>query len=231
MNGAEQSIPVAKITWDDPETRTPRELVLTEGTTAGIGRLETNAICIKEQHVSRQHAVIEYRDGMFVISDLGSANGVFVNDQRLTGPYPLTAGDVIRLYVPVLNFWALVSEEEARQATGGGEAISTEEGAAHGRLVVTAGAHQGSTILLQQDKVTIGRETSSAEWEICLKDPSVSRPHARLELLDGNWVLYDLGSANGTLVNGTPVVNEKGRVLHEGDVLTIGGTTAIFHAA
>ena len=108
MNVADESIMLARITWDDPQSGQTMELVLPEGSTASIGRLETNDICIKEQHVSRQHAVINYRDGMFLITDLGSANGVYVNDKRLSEPFPLTSGDVIRLYVPILNFSALL---------------------------------------------------------------------------------------------------------------------------
>lgn len=225
------AVPLAKIIWDDPQTGESRELVLNEGAAASIGRLETNEICIKEQHVSRQHAIIEYRDGMFVVTDNDSANGVFINDQRLTGAYPLIAGDVIRLYVPTLSFAALLTDEEQRHATEAGVPLAPPADAANGRLVITGGPEQGNTISLLLDSLTVGRATSSADWEICLKDPAVSRPHARLERLDGNWVLYDLGSANGTAVNGTPVVNEAGRVLHDGDVITLGGTTAVFHTA
>jgi pSer/pThr/pTyr-binding forkhead associated (FHA) protein len=229
MNRADESILLARITWDDPQSGQTMELVLAEGVTASIGRLETNDICIKEQHVSRQHAVINYRDGMFLITDLGSANGVYVNDLRLSEPYPLTSGDVIRLYVPVLNFSALMDEEEQRQATESGSVL-VGAGSANGRLLITSGPQEGSNIPLLVNTVTIGRASSKADWEVSLQDPSISRPHARLELIDGNWVLYDLGSANGTLVNGTPV-NEKGRVLHDGDVITLGSTVALFRSA
>ena len=229
MNRADESILLAKITWDDPQSGQTMELVLAEGATASIGRLETNDICIKEQHVSRQHAVINYRDGMFLITDLGSANGVYVNDQRLAEPYPLTSGDVIRLYVPVLNFSALVDEAEQRQATESG-AVLVGNNSANGRLMITSGPQEGSNIPLLVNSITIGRASSKADWEVSLQDPSISRPHARLELIDGSWVLYDLGSANGTLVNGTPV-NEKGRVLHDGDVITFGSTVALFRGA
>ncbi len=229
MNAADETIMLARIMWDDPQTGQTMELVLPEGATAGIGRLETNEICIKEQHVSRQHAVINYRDGMFLITDLGSANGVYVNDQRLTEPFPLTSGDVIRLYVPILNFSALMDEEEVRQATEHGTVPVGLDGA-NGQLLITSGPQEGTNIPLIVNSITIGRASSKADWEVSLQDPSVSRPHARLELIDENWVMYDLGSANGSLVNGTPV-NEKGRVLRDGDVITMGSTVALFRSA
>ena len=52
-----------------------------------------------EKGVSRRHAKIIQRKGEFFIEDLGSANGTFLNDQRLTPylPYPLKVGDKIQL--------------------------------------------------------------------------------------------------------------------------------------
>lgn len=218
---------LAKISWTDPQTGSILEFVLAEGATASIGRLETNDICIREQHVSRQHAVINYRDGVFLITDLGSANGVYVNDQRIQDPFPLASGDVIRLYVPEMHFSAIVTEEEQRMATEHGTVITAITNTGRGKLIITNGPQEGSTIPLLLNKLTIGRATSKADWEICLQDPSVSRPHARLELEDSTWILYDLGSANGTSVNGTQVT-EKGRGLRDGDVLTLGATLALF---
>ncbi len=228
MNAPDKAIPLAKVIWDDPQSGQTQELVLPEGGAVTIGRLESNDICIKEQHVSRQHATISYRDGVFVISDLSSANGVFVNDTRLIEPYPLVAGDVIRLYVPVLHFSAL-DEQRPRDPT---EKIrpDSQVDIEHDRLVITNGTQEGQSIKLLLDSITIGRATNKADWEICLQDSSVSRPHARLDHIDSAWVLYDLGSSNGTLVNGTPV-NEKGRVLRNGDQVQFGSTTAQFHSA
>lgn len=216
---------LAKIVWKDPQTDEIVEYLLTEGATASIGRLDSNDIVIKEQHVSRQHAVISYRDGLFLISDLGSANGVFVNDERVEEPFPLKADDVIRLHVPLLRFESVFGSETpySEHSTLITAAINTGKG----KLVVSSGPQEGINLLLLRDRMTIGRATASSDWEICLQDPSVSRPHARLELIDGVWLIRDLGSANGTLVNNRPV-NEKGRALRDGDVITFGQTVTVF---
>lgn len=52
-----------------------------------------------EKGVSRRHAKIIQRKGEFFIEDLGSANGTFLNDQRLTPylPYPLKSGDKVQI--------------------------------------------------------------------------------------------------------------------------------------
>jgi pSer/pThr/pTyr-binding forkhead associated (FHA) protein len=220
---------LAKITWQHPQTEAIQEFVLAEGATATIGRQAGNDICIPEQHVSRQHAVINYRDGIFMITDLGSANGTFVNDRQLSEPFPLASGDEIRLYVPILKFSATVTEEDQRNAEEHGTLITATASTGKGKLIITTGPQEGSTIPLLLKKVTVGRATSKADWEIGLQDPSVSRPHARLEIVDSNWIVYDLGSANGTLVNNT-AVNEKGRALRDGDIITFGATIVLFRA-
>ena len=133
---------------------------------------------------SRQHAVISYRDGLFLITDSGSANGTFVNDVQLKQAFPLSAGDVIRLYVPELRFFAATAEEEAT-ATQRGMLITATISTGQGKLIITSGPQEGQTIPLLLSKVTIGRATNKADWEIGLQDPSVSRPHARLELARG----------------------------------------------
>ena len=201
-----------------------------EGATASIGRGDNNDICIPEQHVSRQHAVINYRDGIFMITDLGSANGTFVNDRQLDSAYPLASGDEIRLYVPLLNFSATVTKEEEEHAKEEGKIITASKNTGKGKLIITTGPQEGHTIPLLLPKVTVGRATSKAAWEVALQDPSVSRPHAQLEVIDEVWMIRDMGSANGTLVNNSPV-SEKGRHLRDGDLIAFGGTLVLFREA
>ncbi len=224
---AGQPLPLARLAWDDPESGDPREFVLVEGASATIGRLDDNDIVIREGHVSRQHAVINYRDGVFTLTDLGSANGTFVNDRQLHESFPLASGDVIRLFVPTLTFSAVASVED-HLATLNQATLITSSRNAGSRLMITSGPQEGETIPLLLRRIMVGRVTSSSDWQVSLNDPSVSRPHARLELTEDNsWIVNDLGSANGTLVNGSPV-SEKGRALRDGDVLTFGATIALF---
>lgn len=218
---------LAKVWWHDPNTGEKKEYVLTEGATVTIGRSLTNEICIREQHVSRQHAVISYQYGLFMISDLGSANGTFVNDQQLDEPFPLASGDVIRLYVPLINFSGSVTEEEAEHAKETGTFILPADKSRRPVLSITTGPQEGTEIPLIADMVTVGRATANATWEIALQDRAVSRPHARIEKEPGNgWVLHDLNSSNGTLVN-NKIVREP-QELTDGSVIIIGQTTMLF---
>jgi pSer/pThr/pTyr-binding forkhead associated (FHA) protein len=224
MNGE----PLAKVIWEDVITEERREYVLTEGATATIGRSSNNDIQIPEQHVSRQHAVIRYRDGVFMISDLGSSNGTFVNDESLQEPFPLFAGDVIRLFVPELRFEA-VQEGDAQQARKTGHLITATEPGGDGSLIVTNGPQEGHTFRLTRSEIVIGRAIENASWEIGLLDPSVSRPHARLTRQDDRWSIHDMGSSNGTRINGNDLPAE-GAQLSDGDTLRLGGSMLLFRA-
>jgi pSer/pThr/pTyr-binding forkhead associated (FHA) protein len=221
---------LAKVTWEDPQTLERREFVLAEGATASIGRLPENDISIPERHVSRQHAVITFRDGVFMIADLGSVNGTFINDKRLTSPFPLAHGDKIRLYVPLLGFSAMVSEEERESARKTGTMIVPASANGRPRLVATTGPHEGTEFTLFDDIITVGRATPDANWDITLNDPAVSRPHCRISKKGDNWSLMDLGSINGTELNGTPVTAVP-MTLKDGDVVNIGVSKLMFRFA
>jgi hypothetical protein len=62
-----------------------------------IGRHGDNEIILPDPQVSRHHAEILMQGGRWVIVDLGSANGTFVNGQQITGPQVLNHGDLVRV--------------------------------------------------------------------------------------------------------------------------------------
>ncbi|MDQ7025183.1 MAG: FHA domain-containing protein [Anaerolineae bacterium] len=219
---------VAKLQWQDPNTKKICEYVLTEGATVIIGRSSNNDIQIAEQHVSRQHTVIQYREGVFMISDLGSSNGTFVNNNPISDDesFPLFAGDEIRLYVPTLRFLA-VTEGDEEKAKESGFFITATNPSGQGSLIVTNGPQEGQTIPLLLNQVTVGRATNNATWEVLIQDPSVSRPHARFEKRGDRWYIVDLGSANGTRVNHNEI-DHTGYGLADGDTLELGRSLLLF---
>lgn len=84
-------------------------------------------------------------------------------------------------------------------------------------LTVTAGPDTGFKFRIQPTAITyIGR---GADNDVVLDDPATSRRHAHIRFQDGNYVLTDLGSANGTLVNGQRVAE---RALSHGDLIKVG---------
>lgn len=96
------------------------------------------------------------------------------------------------------------------------------------RLVVSGshpgtGMEAGSTYELQTPVTLLGRGT---DCDLRMVDPGVSRHHCELRVEDGQVVLVDLGSTNGTLVNGQPM---RHVVLTDGTNVTLGRTTMVFH--
>ncbi len=68
-----------------------------EGDQLTIGRDANNGVPINDAEVSRKHSRLTFQGGKYVLEDLGSTNGTFVNGQRLAGPMVLKAGDVVSL--------------------------------------------------------------------------------------------------------------------------------------
>jgi len=74
---------------------TPGASFTLEGDQLTIGRDATNEITINDAEISRRHARLTFQGGKYVLEDLGSTNGTFVNGQRLAGPRVLKAGEVV----------------------------------------------------------------------------------------------------------------------------------------
>jgi FHA domain/Bacterial regulatory proteins, luxR family len=80
-------------------------------------------------------------------------------------------------------------------------------------------------VAISNDRVTLGR---TGEADISLSsDASVSRLHSAIERYPGGWVLRDLGSTNGTFVNGERLAGD--RPLKSGDEIRLGTCVFIFH--
>ena len=95
--------------------------------------------------------------------------------------------------------------------------------ASHARLIDTAA---NRAIDLASARVTLGRESRN---DITIPDINVSRTHAEISLSpQGAWVITDLGSTNGTYVNGRAVASQP---LNEGDHIAMGSTNFVFTLA
>ncbi|WP_156997202.1 FHA domain-containing protein FhaB/FipA, partial [Agromyces aureus] len=70
------------------------------------------------------------------------------------------------------------------------------------KLVITSGQKAGTEFPLGRDEITIGRSSDSA---IIIRDDYTSTHHARMMLWNGQWMLQDLDSTNGTFLNGARV--------------------------
>jgi DNA-binding SARP family transcriptional activator len=81
----------------------------------------------------------------------------------------------------------------------------------------------GQIITLRDGSSVIGRDPAA---EVQLVDSRVSRRHARIDRVDDSYLVHDLGSTNGTTVNGVPA---EGQMLRDGDRIGIGSIVLHFH--
>ena len=89
-------------------------------------------------------------------------------------------------------------------------------------LLVVRGANIGTHYLIREAKQRLGRDS---HCEVHLEDSEASRTHAEIEFVDGEFVLRDLGSSNGTFVNGNRITEHTLRI---GDRVQIGKRLMLF---
>jgi hypothetical protein len=76
------------------EFKTGERIPITDATFT-VGRSDGNDVVLKSDLVSSEHATIEFRDRQYVVVDLRSTNGTFVNGRRIDGPTVLKDGDLV----------------------------------------------------------------------------------------------------------------------------------------
>ena len=93
-------------------------------------------------------------------------------------------------------------------------------------LVIQGGSQAGTSFPVSGDEAFIGREEG---LHVVLQDEESSRRHARISWLAGQFMIEDLGSTNGTKLNGVPISTPQ--MLYSGDKISIGQTTLVFEMA
>ena len=162
-----------------------------------------------DKSASNNHAKLFVKGGHAIIKDMQSRNGTFFQGERIT-EHKLQAGDQIRIGDCLLKV-------ESAAETGGRKALHP-----FNRLEQLNGEAKGKLYDLDQETMKIG---SAPDCAIIFNDAVISHYHACLECRpDGSTWIKDMGSRNGTKVNGTPLsmnLNDSARLLKDGDVITI----------
>jgi len=213
-----------------------------------IGRDADRQMVLPSASVSRRHARVIIQDGRPCVVDDGSSNGVMVNGVRIGAPTaigPATQVDLaeFRLTVEPLTQTQGVAPLPPPQRTmaapapvpvgptmmpmgspmpmGGAPAPLpvASSGGEELKLVGESGIFRGREFPLGFGTLSVGRSTDN---DLVFDDPSLSRKHARIHRDGGRLEVEDLGSSNGTFVNGRRV--GKGAI-NPGDQVRFGDVT------
>ena len=219
-----------------------QDRLLQGGRTYRIGRDPESDIAINDPRVSWAHGVLRVEGASWVLEDLGSANGTFLGPDRtqrveIAGACEVRLGNrdngpVVRFQPQLLTVVAAPPRAPESGVTGGAQVGSSAPAAAPREPAIpgsvtrmmpsvvdrpTSMTRLGS---LATTTLKIGR---SPDNDLVLADLEVSRHHAELRRRsDGIYEIADVGSNNGTYVNGRRITS---RVLNESDIIGIGHST------
>ncbi len=187
--------------------------VLLGGSLIRIGRAPGNTVCLPDDRaVSAQHAKIVRFPDAFVLLDLDSTNGTFLNGERVERAR-LRDGDVIQLAPggPALRLEILPTDGDDRdsQAT----VVIPNFAELAGRRVTGSIVRE---LALDRPAIDVGR---GAEAHLRLDSPIVSKLHARFASRQGVLTVEDLRSANGTYLEGRRIERAQ---LTLGDRVVVG---------
>lgn len=207
-----------------------------------IGRQEGNTIRLTERNVSRTHGCVRRSreadgDAGFVIEDLRSYNGVFVNGLRVAHTQDLQHGDLIQIgdYRIVLQDDSVSAIEAVTMPVATDAKATIPIASAYrgqtlterpNRLVMLVGPTPGVEYPLDRERMTVGRAEDAT---VSVNHNSVSRLHCEIHALGGGrFEIVDKASSNGVRVNG---VDLKRSIIEAGDVIELGDVRFKFVAA
>lgn len=182
-----------------------------------IGRAPENEIAIENLAVSRRHAEIVKENGSYVIEDLNSANGTFVNGVQVTRT-EIQDKDVIGIGKHKLYFY---NQQVAPMQMVEKTMLVTRPATTKATLRIVKGKQKDQLFELSKVENRIGR---AADNEIRLGDWFISKHHAEIVRRGMVYVVRDLGSWRHTYVNGQ-IVDEQ--VLKPGDEVQFGPKIAM----
>src|SRR2546425_1015642 len=181
--------------------------------TLRFGRDPDSSIVIRgdaARVVSVRHAELRFENGAWLLADLGSKNGTYLNGTRVSAPTPVKQGDVIRLAEagPEYRVTTIAVELEATLAEHPGFQQPPKEAEQRAYGVTLLVTTTGKRFEARGTRIRLGRGRECEVQPVETNDTSVSRVHAELTVgPSGGLVVRDAGSKNGTYLNGERITN------------------------
>ena len=173
-----------------------------------VGRSEENEVCLAQRNISREHALLiaEPEVRRVLVHDLNSYTGIKLNGKRIFERCHLSLGDYLEIggYVISLEMDGVEIDGNSQRRSQSAlrsevEPLPVEHQA---KLVVVSNNLAGREYYLNRVEMLIGREQS--ENDLVINHRSISRNHAKIVWKNGEFTIFDLSSANGVLIGGSP---------------------------
>jgi pSer/pThr/pTyr-binding forkhead associated (FHA) protein len=176
-------------------------------------------VLLADPRVSRKHAQATLQDGVITLVDLGSTNGTFVNGEQLqpNTPRQLTQGDKLS-FGGVEVVMSFPGESQATQIAGGRKTQTLDAPPAIEKPVAFF-VGEGNEFPLKSGTNSLGRRPNN---DIVIGDPYVSGSHATIEVAEDGIYFTDVGSTNGTNLNGAPLPANQRTKINSDDQISIG---------
>ena len=188
-----------RITAFDRDNREIARMELAGGEVT-VGRDADRQMVLPSASVSRRHCKLVLNGPQPFVVDEGSANGVIVNGVRIGGPTAIVPGvrvDIAEFHLEFETPPETESVQPISMRPPGGDPYDVV------RLVAEGGPFDGRIYEIPPRELQVGRAVDN---DLVLDDPSLSRKHARIRRAGpGRIEIEDLGSSNGTFVNGRKV--------------------------
>jgi ABC-type multidrug transport system ATPase subunit len=187
-----------------------------------VGRDPGSDIVIEDSRVSWEHAVLRVEDGSWVLADSGSSNGTYADGRRVSR-LEIAGERTVRLGHPADGALLRCSVSVPAPTPAAVPVAAPAPPAPHQAAAAappSTGQRPPSVVRRLPARVLrIGRAPDN---DVVVSDLSVSRYHAELRNIGGAFQIADLGSHNGTFVNGQQVTVAP---VTERDVIGIGTST------
>ena len=189
-----------------------------------IGKSRSNDVVLKNDTVSRYHAVIAKKRNEWVITDTFSKTGVFVNGEEIDSQAVIEDADVITVGDVSLKFLCAEALSQASKTQIRTEARQSAQQNNNVAYAVLVDVKTNRPVYIRKKDVLIGRSNNA---DIQINIDTVSQEHARIHLTSRGWALTDLNSHNGTKLNGR-FINQPQLIFDE-DMITFGERVFIFY--
>ena len=201
-------------------------LTLDDGTSEWvIGRdADVASLVIEDPTVSRKHLFVRREDGALIAENLSLVSPSRLNGRLLEEPTVLKEGDILQLGNAIFLFSHQMQSATPSSIPDEPLLSFFHPVATRWMIKVISGTQIGAEFPLEMDKAyTLGKDPQQVD--ICFYDASISKQHARLEMSESGIFIEDLGSRNGTLINGAPTTGRT--PLESGDLLTLGTSSML----